>query len=364
MKPVIVHVVQHLKPGGIESFALEFQRAAQPHFDVHIISLENQNVQCYWNNIDGFKEFIHVLNKAPGWQANIFTQLKNFFEDVNPMYVHTHHIGPLIYGGIAAKLAKVKHIVHTEHDAWHLANFKHRILQKIIIGIVNPVYVADANFVAEQVNQLMPSLHPIVIENGIDTNKFKPSNESKAKLLHRVGLPTGLKFIGCAARLESVKGHDILIKALHNLPDNIGLLLAGTGSLEKELKALVADLNLQKRVFFLGHIDDMTIFYPLIDVFCLSSHNEGLPLSPLEAQACGVPVVLTDVGGCREAICHETGMVVPPNNPILLSQALLWSLNQTVEHSPRIFIENQRSIKHMIQQYVSLSQPELREKLC
>ena len=58
MKPVIVHVVQHLKPGGIESLALEFQRAAQPLFDVHIISLEKHNVKCYWNNIDGFKKLI------------------------------------------------------------------------------------------------------------------------------------------------------------------------------------------------------------------------------------------------------------------------------------------------------------------
>ncbi len=364
MKPVIVHVVQHLKPGGIESLALEFQRAAQPFFDVHIISLEKHNVKGYWNNIDGFKEFIHVLNKTPGWQVNIFNQLSTFFKTVKPMYVHTHHIGPLVYGGVAARLANVKHIIHTEHDAWHLAKVKPRILQKLFIALVRPIYVADAKFVAEQVNRLMPSLNPIVITNGIDTNKFKPSKNSKQQLLAQANLPTELRFIGCAARLESVKAHDVLIKALHNLPSNIGLLLAGTGSLEQELKALIVKLNLQKRVFFLGHIDDMTSFYPLLDVFCLSSNNEGLPLSPLEAQACGVPVVLTNVGGCKEAICSETGIIVEPNNPTLLSKALLRSLNQRTNQSPRIFIENQRSLNKMIKQYVSLTQSELRWKLC
>ncbi len=101
MKPVTLHLLQHLKPGGIESLALEFQRAAQPLFDVHIISLEKHNVKCYWNNIDGFEEFIHVLNKKPGWQMNIFSQLTAFFKKVKPIYVHTHHIGPLIYGGVA-----------------------------------------------------------------------------------------------------------------------------------------------------------------------------------------------------------------------------------------------------------------------
>jgi len=364
MKPVIVHVVQHLKPGGIESLALEFQRAAHPFFDVHIISLEKKNVKYYWNNIDGFKEFIHVLNKKPGWQANIFSELTEFFKTVNPMYVHTHHIGPLIYGGVAARLAKVNHIIHTEHDAWHLSKFKTRLLQKIFITLVQPIYVADADFVAEQINRLMPSLNPIVITNGIDINKFKPSTVSKKKLLKKADLPTEMKFIGCAARLESVKAHNILIKAMHNLPDNIGLLLAGTGSLEKQLKTLVIKLHLQQRVFFLGHVDDMTTFYPLLDVFCLSSNNEGLPLSPLEAQACGIPAVLTNVGGCKEAVCSETGIIVEPDNPTLLSQALLHSLNQNNHHSPRTFIKEQRSLDHMIKQYVSLTQSELRWKLC
>lgn len=364
MKPVIVHVVQHLKPGGIESFALEFQRAALPFFDVHIVSLEKHCVKDYWNNIDGCKNFIHVLNKKPGWQANIFIQLKTFFEKVNPIYVHTHHIGPLIYGGVAARLARVRTIIHTEHDAWHLADLKPRLLQKLIVTLVRPIYVADANFVAKQVNRLIPSLQPIVIPNGIDTKKFKPYTTNKKMLLKQAGLPTNLKFIGCAARLESVKAHNVLIKALAKLPDNIGLLLAGTGSLKSQLEQLAMNLNVEKRIFFLGHVDDMTSFYSLLDVFCLSSHNEGLPLSPMEAQACGVPVVLTDVGGCKEAICRETGIIVKPNNPTLLAQALMCSLKKQSIQSPRVFIENQRSIDHMIKQYVSLIQPELRWKLC
>ena len=364
MKPVIVHVVQHLKPGGIESFALEFQRAAQPFFDVHIISLEKQNIKYYWNNIDGFTKFIHMLNKKPGWQANIFSQLVNLFKKIKPMYVHTHHIGPLIYGGLAARYANVNHIIHTEHDAWHLANIKPRLLQKLFIFLIRPIYVADANFVAKQIIRLMPSMNPFVIPNGIDTTKFKPSTDNKQKLLKQANLPTELKYIGCAARLESVKAHDVLIKALHNLPSNIGLLLAGVGNLEKQLKQLVINLNLDRRVFFLGHIDDMTRFYPLIDVFCLSSNNEGLPLSPMEAQSCGIPVVLTDVGGCKEAVCNETGMIVQSNNPTLLSQALLRLLNQKTNHSPREFIVKQRSINHMIKQYISLTQSDLRSKLC
>ena len=364
MKPVIVHVVQHLKPGGIESFALEFQRAAQPYFDVHIISLEKQNIRNYWNNTDGFKDFIHMLNKKPGWQASIFTQLKHFFEQVNPVYVHTHHIGPLIYGGIAAKLANIKHVIHTEHDAWHLADFKARLLQKIIVKLVKPIYVADANFVAKEVCRLMPLSNPFVIPNGVDTNKYVPATKNKRKLIKKANLPINMRFIGCAARLEVVKSHDVLINALANLPNDVALLLAGTGSLKTKLQQLVAELGLEHRVFFLGHVEDMTSFYQMLDVFCLSSSNEGLPLSPMEAQSCGVPAVLTDVGGCREAVCNKTGIIVTPNNVMQLSLALNKVLSQKNTQSPRAFILNHRSINKMINQYISLTQAELRWKLC
>ncbi len=364
MKPAIVHVVQHLKPGGIESFALEFQKVAAPFFDVYIVSLECSYYQNYWHDIPSNTKFIKALNKKPGWQLNTLEQLTRFLKNIQPIYVHTHHIGPLIYGGLAAKLANIKHVVHTEHDAWHLANKKRKFLQFLALKLINPIFVADANFVAEQVKTLMPSIKPIVIRNGVDTDKFKPTIKDKAFYKKEVNLPVEMSFIGCAARLESVKAHDVLIKALSKLPNSVGLLLAGTGSLRDELNTLVKSLHLENRVFFLGHVENMNNFYALLDVFCLSSNNEGLPISPLEAQACNVPVVLTDVGGCKEAVCNKTGVVVTPNDPILLAQALSHCLEQKIDDSPREFVKKERSIKQMIRQYLSLLQSDLRSKLC
>jgi len=364
MKPAIVHIVQHLKPGGIESFALEFQKVASPFFDVYIISLERANYQNYWQDMPANTSFIQTLNKKPGWQLSIVNKLVKILKEIKPIYVHTHHIGPLIYGGVAARLANIRHVIHTEHDAWHLAVKKRKLLQFLALKLINPIFVADANFVAEKVRELMPTIEPIVITNGVDVDKFKPVLTDKDILKTEANLPLNMRYIGCAARLESVKAHHILIKALHLLPSSVGLLLAGTGSLQNELKDLVKQLNLQHRVFFLGHVVNMNNFYVLLDVFCLSSNNEGLPLSPIEAQACNVPVVLTDVGGCREAICKKTGTVVKPNNPMLLSQALLHCLKQNTEETPRNFVKNERSIKKMIRQYLSLTQSDLRSKLC
>jgi glycosyltransferase involved in cell wall biosynthesis len=337
---------------------------ASPFFDVYIISLESANFHQYWHDIPIKTPFIQTLNKKPGWQLSVMWALVNIFKKIKPIYVHTHHIGPLIYGGMAAKLANIKNVIHTEHDAWHLADKKRKRLQSFALKLIDPVFVADANFVAKQVRMLMPNVDPIVITNGVDIDKFKPSLIGKNVLIKEANLPTNMRYIGCAARLESVKAHDILIKALSHLPDSVGLLLAGTGSLQSELVTLVKRLKLQERVFFFGHVENMNNFYALLDVFCLSSHNEGLPLSAIEAQACNVPVVLTDVGGCREAACNKTGIIVKPNSPSELSKAIYHCLKQDVSDSPREYVKKERSIKKMVRQYLSLINPDLRSKLC
>ena len=363
MKPTIVHIVQHLKPGGIENFALEFQRAAAPFYDVHIIALERSNSQSVQGKYHGSRKFIHILNKKPGWRPSVVSSIKQLLTQIKPMYVHTHHIGPLIYGGLAARMLGINCVIHTEHDAWHLNQQKRRLLQELCLKLVRPVFVADAQFVAEQVKAMLPATDPYVIANGVDTEHFIPSAIDKRVLKERADLPTDMRFIGCAARLEPVKSHHLLIDALTQLPEDTGLLLAGTGSLAQTLKAQVKQLKLEDRVFFLGHLDDMRGFYQLLDVFCLSSSNEGLPLAPLEAQSCNVPVVLTNVGGCKEAICQATGKMVEPNNVQKLAQALKQRLAQPLQKSPRVFVEQKRSIKSMINQYVALTQPSLRGKL-
>ena len=103
----------------------------------------------------------------------------------------------------------------------------------------------------------------------------------------------------------------------------------------------------------------MVCFYQAIDVFCLPSINEGLPLSPLEAQACGIPVVLTDVGGCKEACCPESGLMVPAKDV----SALAWAIRNTLRKisrkqisSPRSFVIAERNFSNMFDKYRALYQ--------
>ena len=144
------------------------------------------------------------------------------------------------------------------------------------------------------------------------------------------------------------------------LPSNVSLAIAGNGSERQSLEALTQKLNLSDRVIFLGLVDNMPAFYQSLDLFCLPSRHEGLPLSTLEAQACGIPTVATDVGATDETLCPNTGSLVARPSITALAkeldnatQRLYASDPNTV--SPRDYILSNFDIRKMVNAYDALS---------
>ena len=341
MRPVIVQVVQHLRPGGIETMALDLLQQFESKADVYIFSLEGTKEQAIegWPRLARVQERLLFLNKQPGLQIGILFELRNKLIQYSASAVHSHHIGPLFYGGIAAKTLGLSH-VHTEHDAWHLNTKSNRQLQNMLIRCLRPTLVADCEAVAAQLNHHFPFSRPQVIINGVDTKHFTPVATTEQKMHYRkiLGLPASGYMIGCAARLEEVKGHEYLLKAMSQSCVDIKLVLAGSGSLRVYLEKEARKLGIDERVYFVGHLDDTLPFYRAIDLFCLPSLNEGLPLSPLEAQACGVPVIVTDVGGCNSIVCPDSGELVKAGNVQELTNALLRLHYAPAPHNPRDFV--------------------------
>ena len=353
---IVAHIVQHLAPGGIETMALDLQRKADNPENVHIISLEGTPSEAVkqWPRIQQLQR-VHFLDKPAGLSMQTVKTLSQLLKKLQVNVIHTHHVGPLLYGGVAAKLAGCGH-VHTEHDAWHLNNKKRRWLVSACFHLLKPAVVADAQLVADNIRQHIPLFTPSVILNGIDTDTFKPADQTVAR--NQLNLPVDVPIIGCAARFTEVKCHHILLHAFAKLPDKTHLALAGGGELEAELRSLARSLNIEGRVHFLGVIDDMPGFYHAIDIFCLASKKEGLPLSPLEAQACERVVVMTDVGGCREAIDPNSGILIKAGSTGELATALTKQLtsgiNPEKQASARRFVNHHCNLDRMIQQYNGL----------
>jgi glycosyltransferase involved in cell wall biosynthesis len=355
-RPLVVHVVQHLVRGGIETMTLELLRRTPPSMRGMVISLEGERSAAIdaWPALETFGDRLVWLGKKPGLDRHAVRRLATRLAALKAHCVHTHHIGPLFYGGLAARLAGVVRHVHTEHDAWHLDRRSNRLLQGGLLRILDPVYVADSGSVAERARYQLAIARPRVIMNGVDLKRFSPGCRTFAR--RSLALPIDARLVGCAARLESVKGIDLAVRAIAELPEDCHLAIAGAGSEEAALRGLARTLtpDLGSRVHFLGALDDMPVFYQALDVFCLPSRSEGLPMALLEAQASGLPVVATRVGGVPAAVDPASGALVPAGDRHALATALATTLGRDCRVSPRAFIEGRFDAEAMAAAYARL----------
>ena len=125
---------------------------------------------------------------------------------------------------------------------------------------------------------------------------------------------------------DPIKRVETLLQALHLLAPRIPrltLLLVGGGGEEERLRRLVAEMGLGTRVIFTGFLENPVRIYPALDLYVATSLKEGLPLSLVEAMGAGLAVVATDVPGHRDVVAHgETGLLVPPEDPVALAEAI------------------------------------------
>jgi glycosyltransferase involved in cell wall biosynthesis len=167
----------------------------------------------------------------------------------------------------------------------------------------------------------------LCIPNGVDTDRFQPVDmEERATLRQALGLPGDTLLVGCVGSLTAVKRHEDLLEGFahvrHALP-NAHLLLVGDGPLKDAISARAAAPDLNGHVHMLGQIRDVHQLLQSLDMFVLASETEGLSNAILEAQACGLPVIATRVGGNPELIDAECGELIPVGEPTQLAEAML-----------------------------------------
>ncbi len=353
----VAHMVQHLRQGGIESLALEMQALGRSGFAQSIVSLEGERdaALAAWPRLRAQAGALHFMAKPAGKAVGLPLRLAKHLRQQKIEIVQTHHVGPLLYAGLAARLTGTR-LVHVEHDAWHLNEPERRKLVRRLVGLTRPKLVAVSPVVAERVEAALE--RPCqVIGNAIDLERFCPGDKATAR--NALGLADWLErpLIVCAARLEPVKGVDILLQALAALPVETTLAVAGEGTERASLEAQACELGLTDRVRFLGRIDAMPELYRAGDVCALPSRNEGLPLSVLEAQASGCPVVATQVGGVPRAIDPVSGAIVPPDDPAALASALESVLASPKPEAARAYAAARFSFETMMAAYAKLWAP-------
>ena len=208
---------------------------------------------------------------------------------------------------------------------------------------------------SELLREDMPADRVEQIANGVDTCRFTISTKSR----------NNQKMITFIGRLDGYKGVNCLLEAfrqvIQSCPD-VKLKIVGDGPGVMELKRQADALQIQGRVIFRGQQEDVAKELSETDVFVLPSLSEGMSNVLLEAMACGLPVVATDVGAAADMISNRVnGMLVPPNNPAALSNALIELLRNDVlagslGKAARITVEERYGLERTADCYEKLYQ--------
>jgi glycosyltransferase involved in cell wall biosynthesis len=169
-----------------------------------------------------------------------------------------------------------------------------------------------------------------VIYNGVDIERFKPRS-NRIELRRELGLDPDKKVVLFVGRLYHRKGLETLLKSVPLVLkefSNVKFVISGTGFKQKEesLRNLAKELDIEDHVTFLGYVPDnkLPLLYSASDIFVLPAIYENFPFAILEAQATGLPVISTNVGGISEFLVdNENGFMIEPRDPTQLTQKVL-----------------------------------------
>ena len=191
-----------------------------------------------------------------------------------------------------------------------------------------------------------------LISNGIDLNRFVMTTEERRQEIRQKMDFQDEPLVGIVARLSDVKGIDVLICAMPRILEampSVKLMIVGQGKEEANLRKLVQDLSIKANVHFRDTIQQTQEILPAFDVFAMPSLMEGLGLSVMEAQACGIPVVASKVGGLVDLIDDgKSGYLVDANDPMALADRIL-----DIFRNPEVSRAMAKEARHNIEKWFS-----------
>jgi glycosyltransferase involved in cell wall biosynthesis len=283
------------------------------------------------------KEFIHgieVIRTKPLFsifKTPIMPEYKKSLSSIDADIIHAHGTIPNI-SDVAIFYAAKNNIpsvltYHFDGNADSMignlfAEFYNRFINRKVVSKADKIISTSKSY-AETSMVLKDFLDKIeIIPNGVDLNRFNPKIEV-GNIREKYNLPSE-NIILHVGRFVKYKGLEYLIRSMKYVEHGT-LIIAGKGKLEKHLKEIVRDEDL-KNVKFLGYIsdEDLPKLYRVSDIYVLPSitRGENFGISALEAMACGVPVIASDLPGVRELVRDDCGMKVKPKDTLGIAEKI------------------------------------------
>lgn len=321
----ICHLVTSLKTGGLERMVCDLIAGLKAQGVPSVIFCLDEPGDLYDRVSADAKS---AGQRTPGWGVvdwKLVFQIRRFVLAHRVSVIHAHNASPHLYGVLVSVLTGIP-VVTTTHGQGYQETGRVRFLRRILALRTRAVIlVSDDTKRAAMRAGLLSERQSWIIPNGIDTTVFTPSIETtRASSVHE-GISEKAVVMGSVGRLSAEKNYPLLLRAFARVAERLDgfLVLVGDGSDRVRIEAEIARLNIKDRCRITGMQMDVLPWLRRMDIFCLSSDTEGLSISLLEAGACGLPCVVTDVGGNAEIVANGvTGWVVPRGEENALVTAL------------------------------------------
>jgi glycosyltransferase involved in cell wall biosynthesis len=273
---------------------------------------------------------------AVGQDVMALVELWKLFRRLKPDIVHTHNPKPGLYGRVAARAAGVPAVVNTVHGLY--ASPEDRAPRRAVVyALERAASMCSGAELVQNPEDLqvlarlgVPGEKLVLLGNGVDLRRFRPVAErGRREARARLGVHDDAVVVGSVARLVWQKGFRELFAAAERLrdthPDVVFVVVGGSDPDKADAIPPEQQATAGRRghIVFAGNRDDMEGVYPGFDLFVLPSYREGFPRSAMEAAASGLPVIATDIRGCRQVVSHgQSGLLVPLHDSVRLAAAI------------------------------------------
>lgn len=332
----VLHVMQ---VAGAEVLVVEIIRRLRGRIEPHVFCLDAVGPLGEMLQREGVP--VIAFGRKPGLDWRLFGRMAREIRALQIDVVHAHQYTPFFYSSIAARASgRRPRVIFTEHGRHFpdVVSAKRRLANRLLFDGLADEVTAVCGFSADAlaVNDGFARARIEIVPNGIDLERYGIHEEKNALRL-RLGLDPSRCYVTIVARFHPVKDHATLLRAFARVAQeraDTDLLLVGDGPLRGELEAQADSLGIGGRVRMVGVQSNVPEWLHGSDVFTLSSLSEAASITLLEAMACGLPAVVTAVGGNPELVRDgQDGLLVPRGDAAAMGAALLRLLDLPAERA-------------------------------
>ena len=334
MKRKVLQLVGSFNQGGSERQAVQLARLLKEsgRYEVGLACLDLSGVLLDEAQRLGLGEIPEYRLKS-FYDRSMAAQLRRFALHLRGQSIavlHTHDFYTNVFGMIAGAMARVPVRIASRRETTGWRTEKQKFVERMAYRLAHRV-VANSEAVRRQlVKEGVRNEKITTVYNGLDTSRIRPlPGLNKSELLASFKIPCDdrLQFVTIVANLHHpVKDHPTFLRAAARViatQPRARFIIAGEGELTGAMRGLAKELGVERETFFIGRAERVSELLAASDVCVLSSKAEGFSNSILEYMAAARPVVVTDVGGAREAaIDEETGFIVPPGDPTAMAERI------------------------------------------